>query len=438
MDFDKIKRAHHEKQMWTRFGTVILGIWLLVSPETFGYFHSPLRISDWISGALLVFFGFFSIPYRFRSWIWGGCLVGIWLELAPLAYWASDSVIYLNDTLIGVLAIAFSVLVPLRPKELDVGPEIPPGWTYNPSSWHQRIPVIAFATVGWFVARYLASFQLHYISHAWDPFFGLGTEEVITSMISRDFPVSDAGLGALAYSLEAIMGAKGGTRRWHTMPWIVVLFGILVVPLGFVSIILVMLQPLVVGAWCGLCLIIATCMLIMLSLTVDEVVAVLQFLKESHKEGRPFLRTFFYGSTYTENIIDARTPGFHVSCWKVIKAMFWGVTVPWNLALSALIGVWLLFADHLLGLTGAVAKNEDVVGALLVTISIISWAEVIRAVRFLNIIIALWFALAPWIFPGGTTFEIWHSAIIAVVVIVLSCFRGKIKEHYGKWDRYIF
>ena len=437
MDVEKIKRTHHEKQMWTRFGTVILGLWLLVAPETFGYLHEPLSMSDWISGALLVFFGFLSMSYHFRGWIWGGCLVGIWLQFAPLAFWAGEPVIYLNDTLIGVLAIAFCVLVPLRPKELDIGPEIPPGWTYNPSSWHQRIPVISFAIVGWFIARYLASFQLHYIHHVWEPFFGGGTEKVITSMISRDFPVPDAGLGALAYSLEAIMGAKGGTRRWHTMPWIVVVFGVLVVPLGFTSIILVMLQPIVVGAWCGLCLIIAICMLLMLSLTVDEVVAVLQYLKQSRQEGKPFWRTFFYGSTYTENVVDTRTPGFHVSCWKVIKAMCWGVTVPWNLVITALIGVWLLFADKLLGLTGLAAKNADVVGALLVTISIISWAEVIRAARFINIIIVLWFALAPWVLPGSTTFDIWHSSILAIVVIVLSFFRGRIKEHYGKWDRYI-
>ncbi len=55
MDVEKIKRTHHEKQMWTRFGTVILGLWLLVAPETFGYLHEPLSMSDWISGALLVF-----------------------------------------------------------------------------------------------------------------------------------------------------------------------------------------------------------------------------------------------------------------------------------------------------------------------------------------------------------------------------------------------
>lgn len=432
---EKLLKEHHETQIWTRFGTVVLGIWLLTSPETFGYLHTGLRFSDWISGLLLIIFGFMSMSYPLRAWIWGGCFVGIWLQMAPLIFWAKEPVIYVNDTLIGVIAIAFCVLVPLRPKELDLGPDIPPGWTYNPSSWHQRTPVIFFAMVGWFLARYLASYQLGYIHYVWDPFFGLGTQEVITSMISQQFPVSDAGLGALAYSLEFVMGAKGGVRRWHTMPWLVVIFGILVVPVGFVSIMLVMLQPIAVGAWCGICLIIALCMLIMLALSVDEVVAVLQFLKRSKSEGKSLWRTFWYGSNYTEKGIDTRTPGFHATPWRIVKAMVWGVTIPWNLLLTALIGVWLLFSGPVLGLRGALGNNTDVCAALIVAISLISFAEVIRGLRFLNILFALWLAIAA--FSLGTSIIMWHHGVIALIIILLSIPRAKIKEHYGAWDSWI-
>ncbi|MCB1181289.1 MAG: vitamin K epoxide reductase family protein [Chlamydiia bacterium] len=436
---EKEMRTHHEGLIWTRFGTVILGIWLLVSPETFGYLHQSLTWSDWISGGLLVILGFLSMFYKYRGWIWGAAAVGVWLQFAPLAFWAKEPVIYLNDTLIGILAIAFCILVPLRPKSLELGPEIPSGWTYNPSSWHQRIPVIFFAIVGWFIARYMASYQLHYIDYVFDPFFGLGTEEVITSMISKDFPVPDAGLGAMAYSLEALMGAKGGSRRWHTMPWIVVIFGILVVPLGFTSILLVMLQPIVVGAWCGDCLIIATCMLIMLALTVDEVIAVCQYLCNVKRSREEFWSIFWKGSTFSEKSIDTRDPGFHASFWKSLKAMVWGVTFPWNLLLSAILGAWLLFSNKVIGYTGILADNTDVCAALIVVFSVISWAEVIRSVRFMNMFIAIWFGLAPLALPGEPTVLIyWHSGVIAFVIMILSIFRGKIKERYGSWDNYIF
>lgn len=431
-------KRHHANLLWTRFGTIFLGLWLLASPETFGYTHEMARYSDWISGILLIVFGLISMSYRHSAWIWGGCFVGLWLQFAPLIFWAKDPAIYVNSTLIGVLAIAFCVLVPLRPKELELGPTIPPGWTYNPSSWHQRIPVIFFAMVGWFIARYLASFQLGYITSVWDPFFGDGTEKVITSTISQDFPVADAGLGALAYSLEAIMGAKGSVRRWHTMPWLVVFFGILVVPVGFVSIVLVMLQPIAVGAWCGLCLIIAVCMLIMLSLSVDEVVAVLQFLGETKREGRPLWRTFWQGSRYTEEAVDVRTPSFDAPLSRNVKAMFWGITIPWNLVITALIGVWLLFSEKFLGNHGLITQNTDVCGALIVTFSLISFAEVIRAARFINVILGAWFALAAFVLPGATGIIQWHSVIVAALVIVLSLFRGRIREHYGHWDSKIF
>lgn len=436
---EKIKRNHHERHIWTRFGAIFLGVWLLAAPETFGYVdHTALRTNDWICGFLLIILGFLSMPYRLREWIWGVCIVGVWLQFAPLVFWAPESVIYVNDTLIGMLAIAFVLLVPMRPTELDLGPLIPPGWTYNPSAWPQRIPVIFLATLCWFLARYLAAYQLHYIDYVWDPFFGLGTEKVITSLISQEFPVPDAGLGAMAYSLEALMGAKGSSKRWHTMPWIVVIFGILVVPVGFISIVLVMLQPIAVGAWCGICLIIAACMLVMLALTVDEVVAVLQFLSSSRKEGKPFWRIFFQGSEFNEKSIDTRTPSFHVPLWKIVRAMFWGITIPWNLVLTTLIGIWLLFANEAIGFTGILAKNTDVCGALIVAFSIISFAEVIRAVRFLNIVIAVWFAIAPFVLPGSSAFLQWHGVIIGLVVIILSLFRGKIKEQYGKWDSSIF
>ena len=57
------------------------------------------------------------------------------------------------------------------------------------------------------------------------------------------------------------------------MPWAVLLFCVLVVPVGVVSIVLVVLQPLAVGAWCGLCLFTAVTTVLMVSPAVDEVVA---------------------------------------------------------------------------------------------------------------------------------------------------------------------
>ena len=63
-------------------------------------------------------------------------------------------------------------------------------------------------------------------------FFGEGTARIITSHISEAWPVADAGLGAAVYVLEILTGVIGDKRRWRTMPWMVLFFGILIVPLG--------------------------------------------------------------------------------------------------------------------------------------------------------------------------------------------------------------
>jgi energy-converting hydrogenase Eha subunit A len=93
--------------------------------------------------------------------------------------------------LVGALVIAFSILVPGMPgMRMLPRPEIPPGWSYNPSAWLQRAPVIALGLLSFFIARYLGAFQLGYIGQVWDPFFGDGTQRVLTSSVSRAWPGS--------------------------------------------------------------------------------------------------------------------------------------------------------------------------------------------------------------------------------------------------------
>src|SRR5262249_21368119 len=151
---------------------------------------------------------------------WAGCLVGIWLTFAPVVLWSPSAAAYLNDSLVGALVIALTILIPDMPGMvlvMKMGPEIPPGWTYNPSSWMQRVPLALLGLVGWFGSRYLAAYQLGYIHAVADPFFGEGTRNVLDSHVSRAWPISDAGLGTIAYTFETLMAFMGDTQRWRTM-----------------------------------------------------------------------------------------------------------------------------------------------------------------------------------------------------------------------------
>jgi uncharacterized membrane protein len=155
----------------------------------------------------------------------------------------------------------------------------PPAWDYNPSAWSQRVPLLIIAIVGFLIALYLGLYQLGAFEKIWEPFFGDGSRKVLHSSISKILPIPDALLGAFGYLTDAVAGAIGNESRWKTKPWIVILFSIAVGPLGLVSILLVISQPVLLNAWCTLCLSSALISVIMISPALDELLASLQYLQ---------------------------------------------------------------------------------------------------------------------------------------------------------------
>lgn len=162
-------------------------------------------------------------------------------------------------------------------------------WDYNPSSWNQRVRIGLIALVAAFIALYLGLYQWRVIGSVWDPVFGDGTKNVLDSDLSHQFTswirVPDAILGVFAYLSDAIFAIAGSERRWQDRPWLVILFGIDVIPLGIVSIILVILQGIAVKFWCFLCLMTAAISLILILMAYDEVITSCIYLYEIKKRG---------------------------------------------------------------------------------------------------------------------------------------------------------
>ncbi len=172
---------------------------------------------------------------------------------------------------------------------------IPPGWTYNPSTWGERLWLILVAVAGASLSGYLAMYQWGLVASVWEPWFGSGSEQVLHSELSRILPIPDAALGTLAFGVDAVTGAIGGTNRWKSMPWMVVLFGLAVGPLGVVSVLLVIAQAVWLQAWCTLCLVSAVLSVIMIGPAMDEVLASLQFLKRAARRHQPLWQVFWKG-----------------------------------------------------------------------------------------------------------------------------------------------
>ncbi len=431
-------RQIHTRFLWTRYIMFGIGFWLLVTPATFDLNSQKVSINDIVCGLLIMLLSLLALSFK-RTWApWILCLIGVWLQLAPLFFWAPNGVAYLNDIGCGAILILLALVIPGTPGGAEAtGGEIPPGWSYNPSSWNQRLPVILMAFLAWMTARYMAAYQLGYIHSIWDPIFVNGTKNVVTSKLSQSFPISDAGLGAFVYTMEVLLGFKGSTRRWYTMPWIVLLFAIMVVPAGFVSILLIMLQPLIVGSWCTWCLLTAVCMLIMIALTVDEMVAVCQYLFSVFQNRGPLWKIFWKGGTYPEGPLDTRSPPINALWKKNIEAMCWGVNIPWNLIIAFFLGGLLMFSPSYLNITPIEADSNHIVGALVATFSIIAMAETFRAIRFLNILFALWVIAFNLILIKTPNDQPVFHIFWGILLILASIPRGKIFQTYGTWNRFI-
>jgi len=467
----EILRRHHRQTLWIPWTVIVLGCWQLLAPATFGHLepdlwtvpsggrgawwsdqtHDLLRarlmtVSDFASGLALIVFGWRTLrPDRPVS-MWICCLVGVWLSFAPLVFWAPTAGAYLNATIVGILVVALTVLIPGMPNMplyMVHGPAQPPGWSYNPSSWAQRWVLIVLGFAGFVVSRYLAAFQLGYIDRVWDPFFEEGSRRVLNSDMSHTWPVSDAGLGTFSYTFEFLMGYMGSPARWRTMPWMVTLFGILVIPLGLTHIALVISQPVVVGAWCTICLLAAAIMLPMIPLEVDEVVAMGQHLSAARRrrDRNGSLWTVFWKGGSAEGCTeDGRSPDLADlpdQPAAVSAASVWGMSLPWTLALSAAIGAWLMCAPAVFGTGRPASSVGHLGGALALVIAVGACGEVVRAGRWLNVPIGLGIAIAPWLLAGASMAAQVNATVSGIALAALAWPLGTVRERYGTWDRFV-
>ncbi|MBB06408.1 MAG: DNA polymerase III subunit epsilon [Pseudooceanicola sp.] len=441
-------RRAHASNIWAQFLNIALGAWMMTAPLILGYADlTGMLISDMAAGFLVMIASVFALSWRAALVRWGVAAVATWIMAAPLLFWTESAAAYLNGSLVG--AVIFALAVCTRPAPgvgtmaATTGPTVPPGWDYSPSDWTQRMPVIALAFIGLFVSRYLAAYQMGHVDGVWEPFFAgdtgdpkNGTEEIITSDLSRAWPVPDAGLGALTYLVEILIGFIGSSRRWRTMPWLVLIFGIMIVPLGVVSITFIVIQPILLGTWCTLCLITAAAMLIQIPYAVDELIATCQFLRRRKRAGAPVLRVFLTGDT-DEGPDDKRDESFERPASAVIGDMLGGgVTVSWSLLASAAIGIWLMFTRLTLGTEGTLANTDHLIGALAVTVAVSAMAESLRAVRFLNLCLGAALVICAFVMEA-TWLQSGADIAAGVALMVVSLPRGPVRHKYGGWSRVV-
>ncbi|MES2323630.1 MAG: SPW repeat protein [Pseudomonadota bacterium] len=112
------------------------------------------------------------------------------------------------------------------------------------------------------------------------------------------------------------------------------------------------------------------------------------------------LRALLFGGTCDGDACD-KTDDFERPARQVMRDVLrGGVTFPWTLWVSIAIGAALMSTRLLFGTEGAAADSDHIVGALIITMSIMAWAEVARALRYVNALFGAWLVVAPWILAG--------------------------------------
>ena len=192
---------------------------------------------------------------------------------------------------------------------------IPPGWSYNPSAWKERLLTLALAFVGLGLSFYLTLNQAALIPPVWDPIFGsASSEHVLHSVIEKYILIPDSSLGIVGYLADLVLGSLGGRARWRTLPWAVLAFGATMLALGMVSMILVIVQAVVVRHWCLLCLGSAVASTLVLGLGFGEVLATLQYLRRMVACGQRFWPAFWGPLLWTaaSDLRGPRRPDTHL------------------------------------------------------------------------------------------------------------------------------
>ena len=164
--------------------------------------------------------------------------------------------------------------------------------------------------------------------------------------------------------------------------------------------------------------------------------------KRRGDRGGSLWQVFWKGGSAEGSAPDERSPELAElprQSRRVLAASIWGMSIPWSLALSTVLGLCLIFAPTLfnLDIRTRAADVGHLGGALIVTVSVICMGEVLRAGRYLNILLGLLVATVPWFLSSATAGYAVSGTIAGLAVVVSSIPRGQKTEQYGLWDPYV-
>jgi len=198
----------------------------------------------------------------------------------------------------------------------------------------------------------------------------------------------------------------------------------------------IIIQPPLIGALSTLCIVQAAVTVVLIPYSIDEVLATPQYLWRAKKAGEPFWPTFWMGGPA---LSETPEPDLNRPALSLLRDFLTGgVNFPWTPVASTVLGALLMTTPLIFGTEPPLYFSDHIAGCLVIMVAVTAMTEVVRPVRFLNIVVGVWIIASPLLLDGGPTTSLIADVVIGLALIRLSLPRGtRSDEHYGGWDRVI-
>ncbi|AHK63238.1 hypothetical protein BOKEGFJH_00356 [Chlamydia avium] len=406
MDKESIENIYkHFRYRFFKFSILpaFLGLLLICTPSILDYHDTAIILSNRICGLLLILLA--SLSFIHRSVLWLGVFIGMWETMFPCLM-KSSSTVFANDTLIGFAIFATVCIPPTRPDPLEVGPTLPEGIPYNPSSGGRRAAVLILSLLGWLQSRYLTASTLGITQSSYESLFF-----IYPAMMT-------------SYSLLVVLTLSGGERRWHTRPKIVIVTAVTLLSTMVMTLLLITLKHLCPENW--LCLSLTIQPAIASVFAYDELRAAFSYLAQFSKKKTELFHLALFGSEYYKESLfwEERTV---LPFSKACKQAFLGISFPINLVLSIFLSVICMKSGYGRSFSGTLRNYISMCCWFITVLSILSFAESLRRLRWFCLIFSSAILLSPVFFhiPLKSPFLI-PIIILGITLIILPI--GKIQQ----------
>lgn len=103
--------------MWNQIVTILIGLWVMASPDVMGYNSGPERMNNQIVGPLVISFAMIATSETTRAVRWMNVTLGLWLVVAPYVL----SYEPLKSSVLGIAILGLSLIEGTRRERLGGG-----------------------------------------------------------------------------------------------------------------------------------------------------------------------------------------------------------------------------------------------------------------------------------------------------------------------------